>query len=163
MFNKLTAPFTWANIQPMIIETSAFFQRPYERAMHPAIKDADSVAEEYRGMPVRIWVGEGFFKFIREEIEPRQTCQQIIGILSGAVDGYFILDPWFDENALAEVQFKKMLGWIKGENAGSLFGPELKDLGISISKYGLAVPVSEITMMSRNPDMMSKSELDRPM
>jgi hypothetical protein len=136
----------------MIIESSRFHSRQYEkRNASGPIVDVKQVAEKYRGQPVLIWVGDGFLKFIREEVDPEQNRHMLEGILSCSLGRNLVLDPWFRKQDMEKIALESIINFVKGEEPESLTKLGYKERVIAASMFGLVIPASEISMMGRNP------------
>ncbi len=141
----------------MIIESSRFHSGKYEKRniTGPILEeDIERIAEKYKGQPVLIWVGGGFLEFIKEEIDPEQNRHMLQGILSGSLGQNLVLDPWFRSEDMEKISKEFIFKFVLGADSEELSKSWRREKAISSSKYGLVIPVSEISMMGRNPDMI---------
>ncbi len=142
----------------MIIESSRFHSGQYEKRSVSGpivgIEQIERVVEQYRGQPVLIWVGDGFLKFIREEIDPNQRRYMLEGILSGSIGENLVLDPWFGCEDMEKIGLEFIMKFVQGANSEELSKSWQREKAVSASKFGLVIPASEISMMGRNPSMI---------
>lgn len=139
----------------MIIESSRFHSGQYEkRNASGPIADVEQIAGKYRGQPVLIWVGEGFLKFIREEVDPRENGYILQGILSCSLGQNLVLDPWFRGQDMEKISMEFIIKFIRGANSEELSKSWRRERAVSVSRFGLVIPASEISMMGSNPSMI---------